>query len=127
MNTLAFVVDDTPLNLDIAAVLLKRAGWEVETFPSALPMLERLETRQPFVILLDISMPDMNGSEACARIRSAPALADIRVVAYTAHAHDDEHKRYLALGFDAVLTKPITPASIAGTVGTAANAVPRVR
>lgn len=126
MNTLAFIVDDSPVNLGIANVLLQRIGWEVESFPSAIPMLARLAARRPFVILLDISMPDMSGEEACRRIRADAAFDGIRLVAYTAHAHDDEHRRYLDIGFDAVLTKPITPATIAGTVGPASSPVPRV-
>lgn len=125
MNTLAFVVNDSPVNLNIAAVLLQRTGWAVESFASALPMLERLDAQQPFVILLDISMPGMSGEEACRRIRANPALDAIRLVAYTAHAHDEDHRRYIACGFDAVLTKPITPSSVVETIGTAASPVPR--
>ena len=119
MNTLAFIIDDSAVNIVVARLLLQRLGWSVEAFSSALPMLERLTRTQPAFMLLDISMPDMSGEQACRRIRSNPAWNDVRVIAYTAHALDDEHQDYLACGFDDIITKPITLASLSAAVGTA--------
>lgn len=121
MNTLAFIIDDSAVNIAVARLLLQRLGWTVETFSSALPMLERLEEVQPAFMLLDISMPDMGGDLACRRIRSNPAWAQIRVIAYTAHALDDERQAYLASGFDDIITKPITVGSLTAAVGRAPN------
>lgn len=124
MNTLAFIIDDSAVNIAIARLLLQRLGWTVETFPSALPMLERLEQVAPRLMLLDISMPGMGGDEACRRIRSNPAWNGVRIVAYTAHALEDERQHYLACGFDDILTKPITLASLSAVAGKAADSPP---
>lgn len=119
MNTLAFIIDDSAVNIAVARILLQRLGWTVETFSSAIPMLERLTQVEPAFMLLDISMPDMGGDEACRRIRSNAAWNPVRVIAYTAHALDDERQNYLACGFDDIITKPITIGALSAAVGRA--------
>ena len=119
MNTLAFIIDDSAVNIAVARLLLQRLGWTVEAFSSAVPMLERLTQVEPAFMLLDISMPDMGGDEACRRIRSNPAWNAVRIIAYTAHALDDERQNYLACGFDDIITKPITVGSLSAAVGRA--------
>ena len=119
MNKLAFIIDDSAVNIAVARLLLQRLGWTVEEFPSAIPMLERLSEAEPAFMLLDISMPDMGGEEACRRIRSNPAWNAVRIIAYTAHALDDERQHYLACGFDDIITKPITVGSLTAAVGRA--------
>lgn len=119
MNTLAFIIDDSPVNIAVARLLLQRLGWTVEEFSSAIPMLERLAQVEPAFMLLDISMPDMGGGETCQRIRSNPAWNGVRIVAYTAHAHEDERQDYLACGFDDIITKPISIGSLSAAVGRA--------
>lgn len=127
MNRLAFIVDDSAVNVAVAWLLLQRLGWTVEDFPSALPMLERLREVQPAFMLLDISMPDMGGEEACQRIRANPAWRGIRIIAYTAHALEDERQRYLANGFDEIATKPVTLGSLAAAVGAPGTPVAPLR
>jgi CheY-like chemotaxis protein len=117
MNKLAFIIDDSAVNIAVARLLLRRLGWVVEDFNSAIPMLARLEEVQPAFMLLDISMPDLGGEEACKRIRSNPAFDPVRVIAYTAHAMETERQRYLSGGFDCVITKPITIAALQEAVG----------
>ena len=119
MNTLAFIIDDSAVNIAVARLLLQRLGWTVEAFSSAIPMLERLTQVEPAFMLLDISMPAMGGDEACQRIRSNPAWNEVRIIAYTAHALDDERQNYLACGFDDIITKPITVGSLSAAVGRA--------
>lgn len=119
MNTLAFIIDDSPINLAIGRVLLQRLGWTVEAFSSAASMLARLDEAKPAFMLLDISMPDMGGEEVCQQIRARPECAGIRIIAYTAHALDDDHQRYLRSGFDEVMIKPITLGAITAAVGAA--------
>ena len=119
MNTLAFIIDDSAVNIAVARLLLRRLGWTVEDFASAIPMLARLAEVQPAFMLLDISMPDMGGDEACRHIRSNPAWNAVRIIAYTAHALDDERQNYLACGFDDIITKPITVGSLSAAVGRA--------
>lgn len=121
MNKLAFIIDDSAINIAVARLLLRRLGWVVEDFDSAIPMLARLAEVQPAFMLLDISMPDLGGEEACRIIRANPAWSGIRVIAYTAHAMEIDRQRYLAGGFDAVITKPITIGGLHAVVGHAPN------
>ena len=121
MNKLAFIIDDSAVNIAVARLLLRRLGWTVEDFASAIPMLARLAEVQPAFMLLDISMPDLGGEEACRMIRANPAWSGVRIIAYTAHAMEVERQRYLAGGFDAVITKPITIGGLHAVVGHAPN------
>ncbi|HEV2290331.1 MAG TPA: response regulator, partial [Gemmatimonadales bacterium] len=61
----------------------------------------------PRVILLDISLPGMDGAEVLRRLRTDPGLGRIPVIALTAHAMTGDRERFLAMGFDGYVTKPI--------------------
>jgi two-component system cell cycle response regulator len=67
------VVDDTPANVKLLSDLLTYKGYEVVTATSGAEALEKVETGQPDLILLDILMPGMNGYEVCRTIRKNPA------------------------------------------------------
>ncbi len=62
-------------------------------------------------------MPGLSGEDTCRAIRSRPDGAALRVVAYTAHAYEDERARIMAAGFDDILVKPVTMAAMEAAVG----------
>ncbi len=107
------IVDDNEINRRLAVALLKKRGWETEETESGGAALARLAAASFDCVLLDISMPGMDGEEVCRRIRANPALAGLRVIAYTAHAMASEKTRILQAGFDDILVKPITSSSLA--------------
>lgn len=107
------IVDDNEINRRLAVALLKKRGWETEEAESGGAALARLAAAPFDCVLLDISMPGMDGEEVCRRIRANPALAGLRVIAYTAHAMASEKTRILQAGFDDILVKPITSNSLA--------------
>lgn len=102
------VVDDNAVNRKLAVALLKRRGMYVEEADSGSVALEILAAGQFDYVLLDISMPVMDGKEVCRIIRSTPNLAALRVIAYTAHAMESERQSIMAAGFDDLLVKPIS-------------------
>ncbi len=102
------VVDDNAVNRKLAVALLKRRGMYVEDADSGSAALEILAAGQFDFVLLDISMPVMDGKEVCRIIRSTPNLATLRVIAYTAHAMESERQSIMAAGFDDLLVKPIS-------------------
>lgn len=102
------VVDDNAVNRKLAVALLKRRGMHVEEAESGAAALELLKVSHFDVVLLDISMPVMDGKEVCQIIRSTPAWAGLQVVAYTAHAMASERQSIMAAGFDDLLVKPIS-------------------
>jgi two-component system cell cycle response regulator DivK len=108
MNRRILVVDDHPVNRKLATMLLGGAGYPIEEAASGEEALARLATGGFDAVLLDVSMPGLSGSEVCARIRADPELRPLRVVAYTAHAFEDECNKILAAGFDALVTKPVS-------------------
>jgi CheY-like chemotaxis protein len=102
------VVDDNAVNRKLAVALLKRRGWTTAEADNGLSALDLMAT-QPFdAVLLDISMPLLDGEETCRRIRANPAWAGLRVVAYTAHAMECERQRIMGAGFDDLVLKPIS-------------------
>lgn len=114
----ALVVDDVPVNRQLAAAFLARLGWTVADADSGRRALEWLG-RNPAVdlVLLDIGMPDLNGEDVCNELRRDPQFADLAVVAYTAHALPGDVERFLANGFNAILIKPISLQMVRDVVG----------
>lgn len=102
------VVDDNAVNRKLAAALLKRRGVEVQEVDGGSAALAILGQERFDAVLLDISMPVMDGKEVCRIIRSTPELMGLRVVAYTAHAMESERQTIMAAGFDDLLVKPIS-------------------
>ncbi len=101
------VVDDTPHNVKLLADLLTVKGYSVVTAASGPEALQRVETEQPDLVLLDVVMPGMSGYEVCRRIREDPATGILPVVMVTALDPGQERVKGLEAGADDFLTKPI--------------------
>jgi two-component system, cell cycle response regulator DivK len=100
------VVEDNPDNrLLLQAILGSR--FAVQEFDNGVDALAAFAAALPDVVLLDISLPGMDGVEILTRIRGDAALAELPVIALTAHAMAGDREKYLAHGFDDYLTKPI--------------------
>ncbi len=99
------VVDDEPINRRVATELLSRSGHRVEGVRSGAEAIERVSDGQYDLVLMDLSMPEMDGLEATRCIRSlAPALP---VVGLTAHVLPEHRAACLEAGMSGVLHKPI--------------------
>lgn len=109
MTGRALVIDDVAINRQLAIAMLRREGWEAEEADCGQAALEKLVDGHGFgLVLLDISMPGMTGEEVCQRLRQSITAAGLPIIAYTAHALEEDRGRLLAAGFDAVLIKPIS-------------------
>ncbi|MBK9443446.1 MAG: response regulator [Comamonadaceae bacterium] len=103
------VVDDVNLNRMLAQAFLSKLGCEIFEADGGLAALQWLANNPPVdLLMLDISMPDLNGEEVCRQLRANPSFFGLKIVAYTAHASAEDSVRFLANGFDAVLIKPIS-------------------
>ena len=102
------IIDDEAVNRRLAEFLFQKLGWQVETLDGGAQALRYLAAHHYDLVLLDISMPGMNGLDVCQHIRADPRLRELRVIAYTAHVLLEEQQRFLAGGFDDVLLKPIS-------------------
>lgn len=122
----ALVVDDVATNCELAAVMLEACGFTVDTVSDGESGLKRMRAQRYDIVLLDISMPGINGEVVCKSIRDEDMRVG-RLIAYTAHAFPSERKRIEAAGFDALLIKPISLNSLQGAIWPAGGARPALR
>jgi CheY-like chemotaxis protein len=101
------LVDDNGDSRESMALLLRLWGHRVETAPDGRSALAAARAALPEVVLLDISLPGMDGHEVCRRLRREPGLERAFLVAVTGHAHEDDHRRSREAGFDLHLDKPV--------------------
>ncbi|MDH5674842.1 MAG: response regulator [Myxococcales bacterium] len=107
MSAPILIVDDNDDNRKLLAWVLEDADLDYDEADSAEDALEKLRTSAHRAVLMDISLPGMQGDEAIEVIRRDPALSKLPVVAVTAHALKGDTERIRARGADAVLTKPV--------------------
>ncbi len=111
------VVDDNPINLAVARAILEAVGADITTAADGLEGLELLRSAHFDVVLMDLQMPRLGGSEAIVQIRSGGAgPRDIPVIALTADVIGGADEALLKLGFDAVETKPIDACALINTI-----------
>ena len=106
-NEAILLVDDSPDNLILTQFLLESEGFEVCTAEDAEHAIKVLRTYRPWLILMDVQLPGMDGLELTRRLRSDPAWNDVIIVALTAYAMKRDEENALAAGCDGYITKPI--------------------
>lgn len=87
--------------------LLELSGYEVIEAVNGLEAVRVAESELPHVILMDLSLPLVDGLAATRLIRQLPSLEDVPIIAVSAHDSADFHAEALAAGCDAYITKPI--------------------
>ncbi|MFB2767763.1 sensor histidine kinase [Pelatocladus sp. BLCC-F211] len=105
-NTI-LVVDDTPTNLQVLFDLLSEQGYRVAIAKNGETALQRMQTSQPNLILLDVMMPGIDGFETCQRLKANPATRDLPVIFMTALSDSVDKVKGLSLGAVDYITKPI--------------------
>jgi CheY-like chemotaxis protein len=101
------LVEDNEMNRDMLARRLQRRGFEVVVAVDGLEGIALAGSEAPDTILMDMSLPELDGWEATRRLKSAPNTRSIPVIALTAHAMSGDRDRALAAGCDDYETKPI--------------------
>jgi CheY-like chemotaxis protein len=105
------VVDDNADNRLIIRTILEDQ-YEIIEFSSGLEAIEGFKKDRPDVVILDISLPEMDGTEILRRLRDDPQLFDLPVIALTAHAMVGDREKYLSAGFNDYVAKPILDMNI---------------
>ena len=104
------VVDDNRDSAESLATLLTLKGNETHTASDGQEAVEAAARLRPDVILLDIGLPNMNGYEACRRIREQPGGDDVVIIALTGWGQDEDRRRSTEAGFNEHWVKPLDPA-----------------
>ena len=100
------VVEDNPDNRMLVQALLEDR-FEISEYETGMDAVAGLPGNVPDVVLLDISLPEMDGTEVLAWIREQDGLKHLPVIALTAHAMAGDRDKFLAAGFNDYVTKPI--------------------
>ena len=101
------LVEDNELNRDMLARRLKRAGFEVLTACDGQQALDLMTSKLPAVVLMDMSLPVLDGWTACRMARQDDRIKHIPIIALTAHALEEDRTRAMNAGCDDYATKPV--------------------
>lgn len=110
MRKIAIIEDNPDNRLLIDAILGEQ--YEIIEYENGMDALAAFKTFIPDLILLDISLPIMDGIEVLRNLRADARLAPLPVIALTAHAMSGDREKYIAAGFDEYVSKPIVDEQI---------------
>jgi adenylate cyclase len=112
------VVDDTPSNIQTLTAILKEQGYQISVATNGRQALEVLERVRPDLILLDVMMPEMDGFEACTRLKASPEWHDIPIIFLTAKTDTADIVRGFELGAVDYVGKPFNAHELLARVNT---------
>jgi CheY-like chemotaxis protein len=101
------VVEDNEMNLDMLSRRLKRKGFEVVSATNGAVGVSMAKEHSPDLILMDISLPVMDGLQATRQLKAAPETQAIPIIALTAHAMAGDREKCLEAGCNDYATKPV--------------------
>ncbi len=101
------IADDMDTVLMLEEILLKKTGYEIIKARTGTEALKKIQTIKPKIVLLDLSMPEMNGDAICRFIKSSNDLKHIKVAIITSHGKPEDKDRAIRSGCDFFLTKPV--------------------
>lgn len=115
--TRILIVEDNDMNLDMLTRRLERKGFTVIAARDGRAGVDTASRERPDLILMDMSLPVLDGWEATKAIKSDPATAEIPVIALTAHAMENDRDHAIAAGCDDFQTKPIDLPELLDKIG----------
>ena len=118
MSAKILYIEDNPMNMRLVRKMLRMGGYET-LFEAETGMrgIEVAEEEVPDIILLDINLPDIDGTEVTATIKGKPRLQHIPIIAVTANAMFGDRERFLDAGCDGYVSKPLSKQTLLDTVG----------
>jgi Response regulator containing CheY-like receiver, AAA-type ATPase, and DNA-binding domains len=116
MSGKILIVEDNEMNRDMLGRRLERKGYEVVFAVDGKQGWEMASSERPDLILMDLSLPVMDGWEATTRIKADPATKEIPVIALTAHAMNTDRDKALQAGCNDFDTKPVNFTRLLGLI-----------
>jgi two-component system, cell cycle response regulator DivK len=105
--TKILLVEDNEMNRDMLSRRLQKQGYQVVIAVDGEEGVAKAQSEAPALILMDMSLPGVDGWEATRRLKAAPQTQKIPVIALTAHAMTDDRDKAMAAGCDDFDTKPV--------------------
>jgi two-component system, cell cycle response regulator DivK len=106
-NLTVLVVEDDDDSRYVMRLELEQLGYLVSEADNGMKAVEIALREHPDIILMDLTLPEMDGLEATSRIRADENMHDVPIIAVTAHSESDWREEAKASGFNAYVTKPI--------------------
>ena len=116
MKRLIAIVDDEPDIIELVAIHLKKAGFQVKGFLDAKSFLDFNDLLALDLVLLDLMLPDMDGFELCKYLKKKDELSSIPIIMLTAKGEETDKIVGLELGADDYITKPFSPKELVARV-----------
>lgn len=116
MSKKILIIDDQPFMIKLLRYNLKKNGYDTVTETDGIKALERVLDISPDLIILDVRMPKITGTELCERFREMKALQDVPIIILTSQMHDDIEAKTKAAGATDFMTKPFSPTELLSTV-----------
>lgn len=113
MAPLVLIVDDNADAREMYAIYLEHAGFRAAQAADGVTAIDLARGQRPDVILMDATMPRLDGWEAARRLKSDADTRNIPLIMLTAHAFNEHRERAAEVGADAFLTKPVLPDALA--------------
>jgi two-component system, cell cycle response regulator DivK len=110
------LVEDNPHNRKIFSGMLTHSGFRVVEAVDGFDAMSKLAAEKPHLVLMDLSIPGIDGWECTRRIKGDPATKDLPVIALTAHAMRGDEERAREAGCDGYLSKPVSPKRVVEVV-----------
>jgi CheY-like chemotaxis protein len=104
------IEDNTPIRR-LFCTILKKAGYETADFQDGFSAVEWLKGNNVSGIIMDILLPDLNGTELIAMVRDLPTVGNVPIIAVTGFAQANDKERFMHLGFDSYIAKPVNTAT----------------
>jgi two-component system, cell cycle response regulator DivK len=111
------IVEDNEDNQELMRFLLERAGYDVISVENGLEGVEAARREKPDIILMDLSLPELDGWSAARQIKADAELKSTPLIAVTAHTLPGDRRKALDAGFDSYISKPINIHMFDITVG----------
>lgn len=116
MSVHVLAVDDETAIRRLVQLNLQRAGYRVTTAADGVEALDRIREDRPVLLVLDVTMPHMDGIELLRRLKADPETAEIRVIMLTARSQDQDILEGERSGADLYLSKPFSPPQLLSAV-----------